>query len=229
MSITYRNIFGYNPDVAVSSTENLSTADSMIISLGGTTLRIKAGGNAGDDVAGAGAQQITLVGLDASGNLQSSVIDTAGTSASSSTSESYERLLSIKVTRAGTAFASQSAAITIETTGGVTIGQMTNGDAKQFQYTVPLGKRAFIRSLTFSSSTACIFQLTSFMSSFDSTPAKNQPIHTYVGAGSSVSYSFNDGEYELAPLQLISCECQNTDGSNTADASALMTIVEYGE
>ena len=57
-----------------------------------TTLRVKAGGNANDTAAGSGARQITLVGLDATGNVITETLATAGASASAATTKSLKLL-----------------------------------------------------------------------------------------------------------------------------------------
>ena len=57
-----------------------------------TTLRIKAGGDAGDTTDGAGARAIMLQGIDETGALASEIVVTAGASASSATTTTFMRL-----------------------------------------------------------------------------------------------------------------------------------------
>ncbi len=121
---------------------------------GATPLRIKAGGNAADTAAGAGARAITLQGLDASGNEISETIVTAGASASSATSASFLRLYRAWVSSSGTYGNQYSGShvgdIVVEDSAGAadwaTID--SNGFPKSQTeigvYTVPAGKVAFI-------------------------------------------------------------------------------------
>ena len=67
-----------------------------------TTLRIKAGGNAADTAAGAGAREITLVGLDETGAEVTEAVATAGASASAVTTATFMRLFRAFVSASGT-------------------------------------------------------------------------------------------------------------------------------
>lgn len=85
-------------------------------------LRIKAGGNAGDTVNGAGARSVKLHGLDASGNEITEIVATAGASASAATTQSFIRLYLAEVYESGT-YGTQNAgshlgSITIENLAG---------------------------------------------------------------------------------------------------------------
>lgn len=124
---------------------------------GATTLRIKAGGNAADTAAGAGAREVTLEGLDATGAYITETLTTAGASASEVTSKSFLRLFRFRVTASGTyatmSTGSHGADIVIENGGGGTnwgtilktgIGASTS---QVGMYTVPLGKEAYITSV----------------------------------------------------------------------------------
>ena len=89
-----------------------------------TPLRIKAGGNAADTAAGAGARSVRLWGLDENGDEVQEVIATAGTAASAATSASFIRLYHAEVEDSGT-YGTQSAGshvgnITIENAAGGT-------------------------------------------------------------------------------------------------------------
>jgi hypothetical protein len=87
-----------------------------------TTLRIKAGGNAADTSNGAGARSVRLWGLNASGDEITEIIETAGASASASTTQSFIRLYLAEVYESGTygtqAAGSHAGNITIENTAG---------------------------------------------------------------------------------------------------------------
>lgn len=126
-----------------------------------TTLRLKAGGNANDTAAGSGARQITLVGLDATGNVITETLATAGADASAATTKSFIRLTEAYVSKSGT-YASQSAgsqagSITIENGAGgtdwalIADGTLGKGQAEIGAYTTPLNRSASVSSITISS------------------------------------------------------------------------------
>lgn len=124
-----------------------------------TTLRIKAGGNANDTAAGTGAREITLEGLDASGNLLTETLATNGTSASSATSGSFLRLFRCYVSGSGT-YATASAGshagdIVIENSGGGTdwaiidSGDFPRSQSEIGAYSIPAGKTGYIERVSF--------------------------------------------------------------------------------
>jgi hypothetical protein len=126
-----------------------------------TTLRLKAGGNANDTASGSGARQITLVGLDATGNVITETLATAGASASAATTKSFMRLTEAYVSKSGT-YASQSAGshagdITIENGSGgtdwalIADGTLGKGQAEIGSYTTPLNRSAAVSNITISS------------------------------------------------------------------------------
>jgi len=119
-----------------------------------TTLRIKAGGDAADTAAGAGARSVTLQGLDENFDLVSETINTNGASASSATTATFTRLFRAYVETSGTyasaTAGSHVAAITIENGAGgtdwATIGA-TNFPKSQSEigaYSVPAGYTAYV-------------------------------------------------------------------------------------
>lgn len=73
-----------------------------------TALRVKSGGNANDTAAGTGAREITLIGLDANGDLIEDTIATNGTSAGPASSKQFLRLFDCFVSKSGT-YATQTA------------------------------------------------------------------------------------------------------------------------
>jgi hypothetical protein len=121
-----------------------------------TTLRVKAGGNANDTLAGSGARKVLLQGLDETGALVTEEISLAGASASSATTTTFIRLFRAYVTESGT-YATQAAGshagnIVIENgAGGTDWGTIElNGFAlsqtRTGAYSVPLGKTAYLLS-----------------------------------------------------------------------------------
>lgn len=128
---------------------------------GATALRIKAGGNAADTANGAGARAITLIGLDANGELISEVLATAGASASDPTAQTFIRLLDAFVSASGT-YATQAAPshfgnIIIEAAAGgadwalISDGSFPRGDSEVGAYTTPKGRSAYVQAIRMSS------------------------------------------------------------------------------
>ena len=115
-----------------------------------TTVRVKAGGDAADTAAGAGAREVTVQGIDSNFAETSEVIATAGASASSATSASFWRVHRAWVSAAGTYGAANTAAIDIENSGGGTdliqIG-LEEGQSQFAGWTVPAGKTAYLLHL----------------------------------------------------------------------------------
>ena len=120
-----------------------------------TTVRVKAGGNAADTAAGAGAQAVTVVGIDDNLAEVSESIELAGASASSSTTTSFWRIYRAYITaaRCGTYNAANTAAIVIENTAGTVdllqIG-VEDGESEGGAYTVPTGKTGYFLGAAFS-------------------------------------------------------------------------------
>jgi hypothetical protein len=124
---------------------------------GATALRVKAGGNANDTAAGSGAREITLIGLDETGEEITETVATAGASASSSTSATFIRLYRVFVSASGSyatsAAGSHSGDIVIENGAGtedwatIASSGFPAGQSEIACYTVPLGKRAFVQSI----------------------------------------------------------------------------------
>lgn len=127
---------------------------------GATTLRIKAGGNAGDTSDGAGAREVTLEGLDETGAYVSETLATAGVSASSPTTTSFLRLFRVFVSASGTyadtSTFSHIAEIVFENSAGGTdwatipILDIALSQGQIGCYSVPLGSTAFISSIGYS-------------------------------------------------------------------------------
>lgn len=151
--------FGHNNEVGTSyevlADNNVYRTPQVS---GATALRVKAGGNANDTAAGTGAREVTLQGLDQTGALVEELLATAGTSASAATTTTFIRLFRAWVSQSGsyatTATGSHAGEIIIEDSGGnEDWGYMLNSAYPEGQtaiaaYSVPLGKTAYILSLT---------------------------------------------------------------------------------
>ncbi len=140
--------FGRNDAVANATWEIISELGGATAFLAAaTTVRIKAGGNAADTAAGAGAREVTVRGVDDNLAEISEAIATAGASASSNTTASFWRVHRAWVSSAGTyATPYNTAAIVIENSGGGTdliqVGA-EEGQSEAAVYTIPTGKTGY--------------------------------------------------------------------------------------
>jgi hypothetical protein len=115
-----------------------------------TTVRIKAGGDAADDSGGNGAREVTVQGIDSNGAETSEAITTNGAGASSATTASFWRVHRAWVSSAGTYSAANTAAVTIENSGGGTdLIQIATeeGQTQYGGYTIPTGKTGYLLSV----------------------------------------------------------------------------------
>ena len=115
-----------------------------------TTVRIKAGGNAADDLAGAGAREVTVQGIDSTGAESSEAISTTGASASAITATSFWRVHRSWVSAVGTYGAANTGAVVIENgTGGTDLIEIAAGEGQtQFAgYTIADGKTGYLLSI----------------------------------------------------------------------------------
>ncbi|MCK5018985.1 MAG: hypothetical protein KAS32_18135 [Candidatus Peribacteraceae bacterium] len=145
--------FGRNSGVPNGSYEGVLQASAQFNWLtAATTVRVKAGGNAADTAAGAGAQAVTIEGLDDTGAYATEDIELFGANASSATSASFWRVFRMYVTdlRAGAYSGNNTGAIMLENSGGgtdlITIAA-GEGQSQYGAYSVPLGKTAYVLSI----------------------------------------------------------------------------------
>lgn len=125
-----------------------------------TALRVKAGGNAADTAAGAGARKIELQGLDANGEFCTSELVTAGASASDYSDFEFLRLFRVKILESGT-YATQTADshaadIVIEDSSANEWGRIEftdnlgRGQSTIGCYSVPAGYTGYMTNYSFS-------------------------------------------------------------------------------
>lgn len=142
--------FGENPDVGGTSTEDVTFSGTINFLTAATTVRIKAGGNAADDSAGLGAQDIIVEGLDGSWNEVSESIQTNGATESSNTTASFIRVYRAYVTDVGTYGAANTGDIVVENSAGgtdlITI-PATKGQSETSEFTIPAGKTGYLTRL----------------------------------------------------------------------------------
>jgi hypothetical protein len=152
-----RPVFGYNPDIGASTTEDINFSGALNFLQAVSAVRIKVGGNAADDTAGAGAQTVLVDGLDSAFLEVSETLTTAGASASSPTTQTFIRVNKATVVNVGTygAGAASTAGantgnIEIETTGGTLLMTIEAGvgSSENSLYTVPAAKSAHLVRLS---------------------------------------------------------------------------------
>ena len=140
--------FGRNASIPNGVFEGVNQLSAVFAFLtAATTVRIKAGGDIADDVAGNGARTVTIEGLDNTGAFATETINTNGVNASSNTSTSFWRVFRAYVVTCGTYGASNTAQIIIENSSGGTnlISIATEeGQSKYGAYAIPLGKTGYL-------------------------------------------------------------------------------------
>ena len=115
-----------------------------------TTVRVKAGGDAADTVAGAGARTLVVLGIDDTLAEAQEEIDLAGISASAATTTKFWRVYRSWVSGVGTYGAANTGAIVVENgAGGTDLIQVTadEGQSQFCAWTVPAGKTAYLLSV----------------------------------------------------------------------------------
>lgn len=147
------NKFGRNPNVPTGSFVPVTLLGNNNWQLQApTAVRIKAGGNAADTAAGAGAREITIQGLDTNFEEVEEAVATAGAAASSPTTTQFWRVYRMWVSGVGTYGGANVGNITVENAAGGTdlIQILANTGQTQFAaWTVPGNKQAILVSAFF--------------------------------------------------------------------------------
>lgn len=143
--------FGRNATVANGVWELISQLSAAVtFRTSASTVRIKAGGNAADTAAGAGAREVTVVGIDDNLAEVTETIATAGASASSATTASFWRVYRAYVSAVGTYGVANTGIITIEDSGGAAdmlLIAASEGQSQHAAYTIPTGKTGYLLSV----------------------------------------------------------------------------------
>ena len=142
--------FGRNPAVGATSEAIWSVGGPYNFLTAAAQIRIKAGGNAADVAGGAGAQEVTCIGLlGGTWAKQTVTLVPAGAAASNPSAESMIRVYRCYVSAAGAYGGNNTGLITVETTGGVTVASIValSGQTQLGAYTVPAGKTAYFNNL----------------------------------------------------------------------------------
>jgi len=113
------------------------------------SMRVKAGGNAADAAAGAGATEVTIQGVDSNGDETAEALATTGIIASSATTATFWRVHRAWVSGVGTYGVANTGLITIEDSGGgadfITIAA-GEGQSQYGGFTIPAGKTGYLLS-----------------------------------------------------------------------------------
>ena len=146
-----RRASGVNDSVASGALETVwgYSADWIPNQVVNEKLRIRAGGSAADDTAGAGAQTVEVTFLDETWAEVTETLVTAGASASAATTANCVRLLSAEVINVGTYHKANTAEMIFELTGGNIMGNIAieKGEYEAAIYTVPAGKTMYITEI----------------------------------------------------------------------------------
>lgn len=117
--------------------------------ISGVTVRIKAGGDVADNTTGAGAREITIIGLDTNLNETSEVITTSGVNASLSTTTRFWRIYRAFVSSVGTYGVANTDDVIIEDSDGnnnMLFIMADEGQTQHAAYSIPAGKKGYLVS-----------------------------------------------------------------------------------
>ena len=226
--------FGRNDELPNGSWEviNLLGSTWPILSAA-TTVRIKAGGNAADTAAGAGAREVTVQGIDSNGDETSETIATAGASASSATTASFWRIHRAWVSSVGTYGSANTAAVTIENSGGGTDLIQIAADEGQTQFagfTIPSGKTGYLISLhlTVDASKAADFRVFTLNDITDTTaPMASKRLKLYFdGVLGELRYVPKGPELSLSALTDIWIEASGGGAGTEVSADFELLLVD---
>jgi hypothetical protein len=143
---------GSNAAVSSSYTglgSGLAGGTTFVFPTSAVSVRIRAGGNAADTAAGAGAQSILVEGLDGNFNPAMAVIATAGASASLPTTQTFIRVNRVSVQTVGSYGVANTGAIELETTAGTVLARVESGYgvSKLGTFTVPADTYALLKNI----------------------------------------------------------------------------------
>ncbi|KKM13231.1 hypothetical protein LCGC14_1718360 [marine sediment metagenome] len=143
--------FGKNDAVPDGTFEGiLQVAAQFNFLEAGTTVRIKAGGNAADDAGGVGARSVHILGLDSNGLETSEVLATNGINASLSTTTVFCRVYRTHVHSVGSYGVANTDDIIIENTAGtidLIIILAGEGQSQYGSYSTPSDKTGYLLSV----------------------------------------------------------------------------------
>lgn len=228
--------FGKNEDVG-TSWEHISQLPFDVANFrqSAVAMRVKAGGNAADTAAGAGAREVTIQGIDSNFAELSEAVATAGASASAATTATFWRVHRAWVSAAGTYTGANTAAVTIEDSGsGADFIQIT-ADEGQTQYagwTVPAGKTAYLLSVhtTIDVSTTKTTDIRCFVrKEIDTVAAPMEPKRLKLewnGMDGTFAYKPLSPEFSIPEKSDIWFEAQTSVGSSSVTVDLELLVVD---
>jgi hypothetical protein len=208
--------FGRNPSGTLGVEDTVSDLGQMQFPTSASTMRVKAGGNAADTAAGAGAREVTIYGLDNTGALAQEAVATAGAAASSATTTTFLRVFRARVTGSGTYATTGTATagsnqgdIVIEDSSGtndyITIPQY-EGTTEYAGYHVPINTTAYLLGATIQvdaskSSDVILYQRPSFLSTASEIQSRRVVLY-FDGIAGATNFTLQspikiDGETDL--------------------------------
>ena len=145
----YRSVhkFGSNDDVGAAWETVHAPGGTYVWPTTAETIRVKAGGNAADTAAGAGARTVTVQYLDNTWTEQEETLTLAGASASAATTGTAFRVLRAFVETTGTYGVANTGDIIIENTTALqelAFIEADHGQTEMSQYTIPLGFTGYL-------------------------------------------------------------------------------------
>jgi hypothetical protein len=148
-NVSARKIYGLNPDVDSGTVPENIWPPGGLFTYPETAQRVRvaAGGNAADTLAGAGAQKVWVEGLDENWDIITETLETAGASASSYTTQSFLRILDFKVLQTGTYHENNTGDVVLQDEGaGDTWAQISAGAGRAWHgfFSVPRGYMALM-------------------------------------------------------------------------------------
>lgn len=145
---TVINKFGRNDSILNNVWDIVSpSSPSGTFPASGTPVRIKAGGDVADTAAGAGAREVTIIGIDTNLIEVSETLTTSGANASAYTTTSFWRVYRAFVSSAGTYGEANTNDITIANGDDMLIIKTGEGQTQHGAYSIPLGKTGYLLSV----------------------------------------------------------------------------------
>ncbi len=154
--------FGHNEDIINGVWGLISSSHpSGAFPVSGSTVRVKAGGNAADIEGGLGAHEITIVGINEDLVEVSEDIITSGVNQSLSTTNIFWRVYRAFVSKCGTYSEANIGDIIIENAEDMLFISADEGQSEHGAYTIPSGKKGYLVAvrLTVNSNKAADFRL----------------------------------------------------------------------
>lgn len=219
-------VFGLNVAIPTTTEQYIATSNILGSLPDGTRLlRVKAGGHASDTADGLGVREITVYGLDETGVEVQESFATAGALASANGTQPFSRINFIKPTGVGIAYGTLGGDMTIESTTGAAMATLNYSDWQGGNFTVPLGWKAYLRRLQFTSSQAPVdLAIQTFKGSIDSgvapfANASQRRSYPTIPSGTTLEYG---NSFPLDELEVITLRCYNAHATLTAVVQARM-------